>query len=53
VNPTCAMMMKKEYAELVAPEDKADAQKVAENVFDPSEYLWKLKKCKNYSRYNK
>ena len=43
VNPTCAMMMKKEYAELVAPEDKAAAQKVAENVYDPSEYLWKLK----------
>jgi Fe-S oxidoreductase len=45
VNPTCAMMMKKEYAELMAPEDKADAQKVAENVFDPSEYLWKLKEA--------
>lgn len=44
INPTCSMMLRREYPELVEEGDKARAQKVAEAVADPSEYLWGLRK---------
>jgi glycerol-3-phosphate dehydrogenase subunit C len=44
INPTCSMMLRKEYPELVAAEDRQRATKVAEAVRDPSEYLWSLRK---------
>lgn len=43
INPTCSMMMRKEYPELVAPEDKSRAQILAAAVMDPSEYLWSIR----------
>lgn len=43
VNPTCSMMMRREYPELVAPEDREAAGKVAAAVMDPSEYLWSIR----------
>ena len=49
INPTCAMMMRREYPELVAPEDREDALKLAEAVRDPGEYLWSLR---NEDRFN-
>lgn len=49
INPTCSMMMRKEYPELVAPKDKAKAQKLSTAVMDPSEYLWSIR---NEERFN-
>ena len=43
VNPTCSMMMRREYPELLAKEDRARAQKLAAAVADPSEYLWSIR----------
>ncbi|MBI5431428.1 MAG: 4Fe-4S dicluster domain-containing protein [Planctomycetes bacterium] len=43
INPTCSMMLRREYPELVAPEDKERAKKLAEAVRDPSEYLWSIR----------
>ena len=44
INPTCAMMLRREYPELVADKDRARARKLADAVRDPSEYLWSIRK---------
>jgi Fe-S oxidoreductase len=44
INPTCSMMLRREYPELVGEEDRARARKVAEAVSDPSEFLWSIRK---------
>ena len=44
INPTCSMMLRREWPELVEPEHKARAQKVADAVQDPGEYLWAMRK---------
>jgi glycerol-3-phosphate dehydrogenase subunit C len=44
INPTCAMMMRREYPELLANEDRARAKKLAAAVQDPGEYLWGIRK---------
>jgi len=49
INPTCSMMLRREYPELVAPEDRERAQKLSAAVMDPSEFLWSLR---NESRFN-
>ena len=49
INPTCSMMLRKEYRELVAPEDREAASKIAGAVMDPSEFLWSIR---NESRFN-
>ncbi len=43
LNPTCSMMMRREYPELVAPEDRERAEKLAQAVRDPSEHLWSIR----------
>jgi len=43
VNPTCSMMLRREYPSLVAPEDRAAAAKLAAAVMDPSEFLWSIR----------
>jgi glycerol-3-phosphate dehydrogenase subunit C len=49
VNPTCSMMFRKEYAELVAAEDREAAKKLGAATMDPSEFLWSIR---NESRFN-
>lgn len=49
INPTCSMMLRKEYPELVAKEDRESAKKLAAAVMDPSEYLWSIR---NEPRFN-
>jgi glycerol-3-phosphate dehydrogenase subunit C len=44
INPTCSMMLRKEYPELVAKEDRERAKKLAAAVMDPSEFLWSIRK---------
>ena len=44
INPTCSMMMRREYPELVPEGLREKAQKLAAAVMDPSEYLWSIRK---------
>ncbi len=44
INPTCSMMLRREYPELVATADRARAEKLAAAVMDPSEFLWSIRK---------
>ena len=43
INPTCSMMMRREYKELLEGEDRERAYKLAESINDPSEYLWSIR----------
>jgi glycerol-3-phosphate dehydrogenase subunit C len=44
INPTCSMMLRNEYPDLVAEADRDKAAAVAEAVMDPSEFLWSIRK---------
>ena len=48
-NPTCSMMMRREYTERLDGEDRERAKKLSEAVNDPSEYLWNIR---NEDRFN-
>ncbi len=50
INPTCSMMLKQEYATLVDPADRERAQKVAQAVRDPSEFVWSLRKEERFNQ---
>jgi Fe-S oxidoreductase len=43
INPTCSMMLRREYPELVAEEDRDRARALAAAVMDPSEFLWSIR----------
>jgi Fe-S oxidoreductase len=43
INPTCAMMMRREYPELVPEARRPEARRLAELVRDPSELLWGIR----------
>ncbi|HEY7725949.1 MAG TPA: heterodisulfide reductase-related iron-sulfur binding cluster [Anaeromyxobacteraceae bacterium] len=43
VNPTCAMMMRREWPHLLEGRDRARAERLAPAVMDPSEFLWSLR----------
>ncbi|MAG55172.1 MAG: hypothetical protein CMJ83_02670 [Planctomycetes bacterium] len=43
INPTCSMMLRREYPQLVAEEDRERAKKVADAIRDPSEKLWSIR----------
>jgi glycerol-3-phosphate dehydrogenase subunit C len=49
INPTCSMMLRREYPELVAEEDREPARKLAAATMDPSEFLWSIR---NEERFN-
>ena len=49
INPTCAMMLRREYPELVESGDRERAAKVAAAVVDPSEMLWSLRKDNRFN----
>jgi Fe-S oxidoreductase len=49
INPTCAMMMRREYPELVPEALRPEARRLAELVRDPSELLWEIR---NEPRFN-
>ena len=49
INPTCSMMMRREYTELLDGEDRERAKKLSEAVNDPAEYLWNIR---NEDRFN-
>lgn len=43
INPTCSMMMRREHPRLVGAADRPAAERVAEAVRDPSEFLWSIR----------
>ena len=43
INPTCSMMLRREYPQLVAPGDREAARRVAAATMDPSEFLWSIR----------
>jgi glycerol-3-phosphate dehydrogenase subunit C len=49
INPTCSMMMRREYPELLEGEDRVRAEKLAEHIMDASEYLWSLRKEERFN----
>jgi glycerol-3-phosphate dehydrogenase subunit C len=49
INPTCSMMLRREWPELVEREQRERTKKLADAVRDPSEYLWGIR---NEARFN-
>jgi Fe-S oxidoreductase len=49
INPTCAMMMRREYPELLPEDQREDARKLAEAVRDPAELLWSIREEPRFS----
>jgi Fe-S oxidoreductase len=49
INPTCAMMMRREYPALVRLEDRPAAARIAAAMMDPGEFLWSIR---NEPRFN-
>ncbi|MEZ4335597.1 MAG: heterodisulfide reductase-related iron-sulfur binding cluster [Sandaracinaceae bacterium] len=43
INPTCSMMLRREWPELLDGEDRERAKKLAEAVMDAGEYLWSIR----------
>ena len=43
INPTCGMMMRREYVELLEESDKENASKIGEATMDPGEFLWSIR----------
>lgn len=49
LNPTCSMMLRREYPELLDGEDRERAKLLAGAVADPGEFVWSLR---NEERFN-
>ena len=43
INPTCSMMLRREYPQLVDESDRERARALAERVADPGEFLWSIR----------
>ena len=49
LNPTCSMMMRREYPELLTGEDRERAKKLSEAISDPGEFLWSIRKEERFN----
>jgi Fe-S oxidoreductase len=49
INPTCSMMMRREWPHLLEGADRARAERLAPAVADLSEYLWSLRDDPRFS----
>jgi Fe-S oxidoreductase len=49
VNPTCSMMMRREWPHLLDGADRARAEKLSRAVMDVSEYLWTIRNEERFS----
>ena len=49
VNPTCSMMMRREWPHLLEGEDRARAERLAPAVMDVSEFLWSIRNEPRFS----
>jgi len=50
VNPTCSMMMRREYPELLSKEERPRAIELAKAVMDTGEYLWGIRKEPRFAK---
>jgi glycerol-3-phosphate dehydrogenase subunit C len=50
INPTCTMMLRQEWPELLIDEDRIRAKTLAEAVMSPSEYLWSIRKEERFNK---
>ena len=50
LNPTCGMMLRRDYPELVDEADRERATKLAAAVVDPGELLWELRRDKKLKK---
>ena len=48
INPTCSMMLRQEYPQLVERADRGRAEALAAATVDPSEYLWSIRDEKRF-----
>ena len=44
INPTCSMMLRREYPDLLEGADRERATRLAAAVMDPSEFLWTIRR---------
>jgi Fe-S oxidoreductase len=49
INPTCSMMMRREWPHLLEGADRARAERLAPAVMDVSEYLWSIREEPRFS----
>ncbi|MGC3997772.1 MAG: heterodisulfide reductase-related iron-sulfur binding cluster [Anaeromyxobacter sp.] len=49
INPTCSMMMRREWPHLLEGPDRARAEQLAAAVMDVSEYLWSIRNEPRFS----
>jgi len=49
INPTCSMMLRDEYPQLVDQPDRDRARAVADAVMDPGEFLWSIRKEERFN----
>ena len=49
INPTCSMMMRREYPELLEGEDRERAKRLSNSIMDPSEMLWSIRKEERFN----
>jgi Fe-S oxidoreductase len=50
INPTCGMMLRREYPELLPVADRERARRLAGAVQDPGEFLWSIRNEPRFSR---
>lgn len=50
VNPTCSMMMRREWSHLLEGHDRARAERLAGAVMDVSEFLWSIRNEPRFSQ---
>lgn len=53
LNPTCSMMMRREYPELLEGEDRTRAEKLSEAITEAGELLWNIRKEERFNTDNK
>lgn len=49
LNPTCAMMARREWKELMTGEERERAEKISAAIRDPGEFLWSIRKEERFS----
>ncbi len=49
INPTCSMMLRREYPDLLEGADRERAKKLAAAVADPGEFVWSLRKEERFN----
>jgi Fe-S oxidoreductase len=50
INPTCTMMMRREYPELMEGADRERAEKLSAAMVEPGEFLWSIRKEDRFCR---